>query len=74
LSRYNVIFRDVYNEFLKAYKYIKANIFSWLFNKHMLVTLPHPLFNSIVAEVIRWNDVICNIRVQATPLELELGA
>ena len=34
-----------------------------------LVTLPHPLFNSIVAEVVRWNDTIRNAGVQLPPVE-----
>jgi len=35
----------------------------------LMVTLPHPLFNSIVAEVVRWNDVIRNVSVQPNPLK-----
>lgn len=35
----------------------------------LMVTLPHPLFNSIVAEIVRWNDVIRNVSVQTTPLQ-----
>jgi hypothetical protein len=34
-----------------------------------LVTLPYPLFNSIVAEVVRWNDVIGNLSIQPKPLQ-----
>jgi hypothetical protein len=29
-----------------------------------LVTLPYPIFNSIVAEITRWNDVIRNFSVE----------
>jgi hypothetical protein len=39
-----------------------------------MVNLPHPLFNSIVAEVVRWNDVIRNLSMQPNPLEPGLGA
>lgn len=35
----------------------------------ILVTLPYPIFNSIVAEIVRWNDTICNIGVQLSPTE-----
>ena len=35
----------------------------------ILVTLPYPIFNSIVAEVVRWNDTIRNVGVQLSPLE-----
>jgi hypothetical protein len=34
-----------------------------------MVTLPHPLFNLIVAEVVRWNDVICNISIHPNQLQ-----
>jgi hypothetical protein len=39
-----------------------------------LVTLPHPLFNSIVAEVVRWNDIIRNVSVQSNQLHANQGA
>ena len=42
--------------------------------KPLMVTLPHPLFNSIVAEIVRWNDVIRNVSVQANPLQASQGA
>jgi hypothetical protein len=32
-----------------------------------LVNLPHPIYNSVVAEVMRWNDVIRNIGVVFNP-------
>ena len=38
-----------------------------------MVTLPQPLFNSIVAEVVRWNDVIRNITVRHNPLQVNLA-
>ena len=34
-----------------------------------MVTLPHPIFNSIVAEIVRWNDTIRNVSVQLSPTE-----
>lgn len=39
-----------------------------------MVTLPYSLFNSIVAEVVRWNDVIRNISVQPNQLQVNAGA
>ncbi len=39
-----------------------------------MVTLPHPLYNSIVAEVVRWNDVISNATVESSLLELNRTA
>lgn len=42
--------------------------------KSLMVTLPPSLFNSIVAEVVRWNDVISNLGTHPNPLRLERGA
>jgi len=39
-----------------------------------MVTLPHPLFNSIVAEVVRWNDVIRNVSVPSNQLRASYRA
>ena len=33
------------------------------------MTLPHPVFNSMVAEVVRWKDTIHNVGVQLSPIE-----
>jgi hypothetical protein len=38
-----------------------------------MVTLPHSIFNPIVAEVVRWNDVIRNISIQPNQLQAVLG-
>jgi len=34
-----------------------------------MVTLPYPLFNCMVAEVVRWNDAIRNISSQPNLLK-----
>lgn len=35
-----------------------------------MVNLQPPLFNSIVAEIVRWNDVIRNVSVQPSLLQV----
>jgi hypothetical protein len=40
-----------------------------MMDESLLVTLPPSLFNSIVAEVVRWNDVISNLSIHPNPLQ-----
>lgn len=35
-----------------------------------MVTLPHPIYNSLVAEVVRWNDVIISVNLKAKQLQV----
>lgn len=51
------------------YRYIPNRKDLPITDKSLLVTLPYPIFNSIVAEIVRWNDTIRNVGVNSTLLE-----
>ena len=38
-----------------------------------MVTLPQSIFNPIVAEIVRWNDVMRNISMQPNQLQVNQG-
>jgi endonuclease/exonuclease/phosphatase family metal-dependent hydrolase len=67
LSKFPIRKRDALF-FSKSYSEKKTPILGD--ERLFLVTLPHSLFNSIVAEVVRWNDVIRNVSLKPSLLRV----